>query len=143
MRRARPLLACVMLLTGLALSDSATALAAGSAAGSQYTDPLANTTPRPSSSPGSSPSSAQGSSSSSVSSGSSSSLSGSASSLSSSPPSQGGSSSSESSAAGAGAASSGSARSLPFTGLNVWACLAVGFGLMGSGLLLRYALRSA
>jgi len=30
---------------------------------------------------------------------------------------------------------------LPFTGLNIWACVAIGAGLLGTGLVLRRIVR--
>jgi hypothetical protein len=31
---------------------------------------------------------------------------------------------------------------LPFTGMNVWACVAIGLGLFGTGLVLRRSVRA-
>lgn len=147
MQRLVCLLSCVATVGVLALAVTGPALASGSAAGQQYTDPLAgSTTPSSGSSQGSGSGSSQGSGSSSSSQGSgssssssSSSGSGSGSSLSSSGP----SSSSTGSGTTSSSGSTASGHNLPFTGLNIWACLSVGFALMGSGLLLRYALRRA
>ena len=144
MRRHALLLACLSaLLAPLALSSPA-ALAQGSgtstsAGDQQYVDPLASTTPHSAAhhhakaSPPASPSSGSQSDPGSGT-------------LSQTPPgSLGGSSTgtSTTSSASASSSSTDSAHMLPFTGLDVWACLAAGLGLVGAGLALRLIARRA
>src|SRR2546421_3526416 len=145
-RRIVLILAC---LTGLAvgsLAGAAAVLAQGtstSAGDQQYVDPLtgSNTSSQPS---GSSSSSSSGSGSSSGST--SSSGAGSSSSTGSSSDSQSSStltSGSTGSASASGTGTSASARgTLPFTGMNVWACVAIGVGMLGAGLVLRRTVRA-
>src|SRR5260370_33620987 len=117
MRRLVPWLTCSLAILALTLAVAGAAWASGSAAGQQYTDPLAaNTTPSSSNSQGSgSSSSSQGSGASSSSSGSSASSSqGSGTPLSTSGPTSSGTTSTPPSSPSA--SSAGSGRTLPFTG---------------------------
>lgn len=119
------ILACLGGLVVGSLTAAATVLASGtstSAGDQQYVDPLTATTSTSQTATSSSGSSSSGSSSSSSSS----------SSLSSAAPSplaSGTTSSSSTTSAHSG--------TLPFTGMNVWACVAIGVGLLGTGLVLR------
>ena len=148
MRRVVLTLACLAGLFAGSLAGAAAVLASGtstSAGDQQYVDPLTGTGSSNTSHP--SGSSGSGSGSSSSSSGSSSSSSGSSSSTSNTPLSQsapstlnsGTSGSSASSASGT--SSGGHGGTLPFTGLNVWACVGIGVGLLGTGLVLRRTVR--
>jgi hypothetical protein len=132
----KALLAGVVILGLLALTGGV-ALAQGggnSAGNSQYVDPLSGNGHHKSSSHSSS---SQGTStSSSSSSTTTTSTTAGSSTLSSSAP---------SSVAGNTTSSStkDSSKALPFTGLNLWACVALGVGLLGAGLALRRALARA
>ena len=124
-----------MALSAIFLGGAAAVLASGtstSAGDQQYVDPLTST------------SNSSHPSTSSSSSGSSSSSSGSSSSTSNSSLSQSSSSSSSGSSGTSGSGSSASAHggTLPFTGMNVWACAAIGVGLFGTGLVLRRSVRA-
>lgn len=129
--------ACLVVLSAIALGGAAAVLAQGtstSAGDNQYVDPLTSTT-------STSHPSGSSSSSSSGSSGSSSSSSTSNSSLSQTPSSVA-SGSASSSGSSAGGTSSAGSRTLPFTGMNVWAGVAIGLGLLGTGIVLRRTVRA-
>jgi hypothetical protein len=100
-----------------------------SAGNQQYVDPLASSTPSSSSASGSAPAAA-----SSPSSTPSPSATASASSSSNS-------SSQARSTPASGASAASSSRTLPFTGLDLWPAVAIGFGLIGSGLAIRRVAR--
>jgi hypothetical protein len=132
------LAALVFLAPAVALADSA--------GDQQYIDPLAgNTTSTPSHS---SPAASSPSSSSSSSSSSSTGSSAGASAPSSPAPAttattaQASTSSSSSGSTSTSAAAATSRPTLPFTGLDVWLCVAVGGGLLGAGLALRRLART-
>jgi hypothetical protein len=143
-RRVILTLVCLAGLFVGSLAGAAAVLASGtstSAGDQQYVDPLtgSTTTSHPS---GSSGSTGSGSTGSTGSSGSSSSSEGSSSStshstLSQTPPTAASSTSSSSAASGSGTSAGGHGGTLPFTGMNVWACVAIGVGLLGMGLVLR------
>lgn len=136
------MLACLIALSASSLVGAAAVFASGtstSAGDQQYVDPLTGTTTT------SHPSGSSGSSSSSSSSSSGSSSAGSSSSTSNTQLSQttqstqGSGTSSSSDSSGAASSTSGHSGTLPFTGLNLWACAAIGLGLLGAGLVLRRA----
>ncbi len=134
--------ACVagVLLGSLAGAAAVAASGTSTSAGDQqYVDPLtgSSTTSHPNGSTGSGSSGSGSSGSSSSSSGSSSTTNGTLSQT--SPTASGTSSSSTSSDPGSSTGSHGS--TLPFTGMNVWACVAIGVGLLGTGLVLRRIVR--
>jgi hypothetical protein len=142
-RRVVLTLACLAGLFAGSLAGAAVVLASGtttSAGDQQYVDPLTGT----GSSGTSHPSGSTGSGSSSSNSGSSSSPATSNTTLSQSTPStlaSGTASSSSSSGSGTATASSAHGSTLPFTGMNVWACIAIGVGLLATGLVLRRSVR--
>jgi hypothetical protein len=130
--------ACLVSLSAIFLGGAAAVLASGgtstSAGDQQYVDPLTGT---------------NGSSHPSTSSSSSSSGSGSSSSGTSSPtsnsslaPSSTSSSSDPGGSSGSGSTASAHSGTLPFTGMNVWAAVAIGLGLFGTGLVLRRSVRA-
>lgn len=134
MRRVILIFACLIGLVAGSLTGAAAVLASGtntSAGDNQYVDPLAGTT-HASSSPTSSPSSSSSSSGSSSSS--------SNSSLSTAPSTLASGSSSSTDPTGTGSSAHGG--TLPFTGMNIWACVAIGAGLLGAGVLLRRGIRA-
>ncbi len=138
MRRAVLTIACLLAVSVGSLAGAAVVLASGtstSAGDQQYVDPLTGTSSTSQGSPSSSSSSSSSSSGASSSTGSSS-----ASQTPSAAPS--GSSSSTGSTATASHASA-TGKSLPFTGMNVGVCVALGLGLLGTGLVLRRVIRSA
>lgn len=125
MRLLTQVLVCAVAVIGLGLATSTTALAGGgggsSAGNSQYIDPLHNGGHHHGSSSGSSSSGSSGSSSSSGSS-----------TLTPSSPTLGSTSSAQA-----------TARTLPYTGLNLEACVALGLALLLAGFGLRRVLASA
>ncbi len=136
MRRTILIFVCLLAVSVGSLAGAAVVLASGtntSAGDQQYVDPLTGTN-----------STSHGSSSSSSSSGSSSGASSSAGSSSASqmPSASSGSSTSTGSTATATQAAAGG-KSLPFTGMNVGVCIALGLGLLGAGVALRRVVRSA
>ncbi|HZU60078.1 MAG TPA: hypothetical protein VE983_03890 [Solirubrobacteraceae bacterium] len=141
MNRSARMLVCLAATLGLVLAGAGPALAGGGSAGnSQYVDPLSGHGHHHSSSQGSS----AGSSSSSTTTTTTTS-SGSGNSLTTSPPSSvGGSSSTSSSASGTSSTSHHDpphlSRTLPYTGLNVWACALLGAMLLAAGAVLRRGL---
>jgi hypothetical protein len=127
------MLVCGLVVLGLLLG-AGPALAGGgggSAGNSQYVDPLSGQ-PHPSHHKTRSSSTSAASSTSTTSTSPSSTLSQAA------PSSV--SSSTTSSQSPSNASSSSSGKTLPFTGLNLWACIGLGLGLLGAGLALRRAL---
>jgi hypothetical protein len=140
------MLVCLAGLFVGSLAGAAAVLASGtstSAGDQQYVDPLtgSNTTTHPSSSSntGSTGSGSTGSGSTGSGSSSSSSPSTTNGTLSSSPATSSGTSSSSTSDPGTSAG--GHSGTLPFTGMNVWACVAIGAALLGTGLVLRRIVR--
>ena len=119
-----------LLVLAALVSGPAIALASGPSAGdNQYTDPLSGTTtathssPAPSSSPASSSSSSSGGSS--------------------SPTATTASSTPSQATTQPTATAANAKKTLPYTGLNVWLGAAVGIGLVGLGLGVRFAVRRA
>jgi hypothetical protein len=138
--------ACLAGLLLGSLGGAAAVAASGtstSAGDQQYVDPLtgSSTTSHPtgSSNSGSSNSGSSGSSQSSGSSGSGSSSPTTNGTLSSTPPTS--TSSSSGSSSDPGPSTGSHSGTLPFTGMNVWACVAIGVGLLGTGLVLRRIVR--
>lgn len=118
MRRPLRIFACLTVIAVFSLAGAAAVMASGtgtSAGDQQYVDPLTTTTPAPTTSTGSST-------------------------LSQSPPATLSSGSSTTTTPSTTAAQS--TGTLPYTGMNVWACAAVGVGLLGCGLGLRRIVRS-
>ena len=129
MRSRKVMLVCGLVLLGLLLSGG-TALAGGgggSAGNSQYVDPLSSQ-----SHSGHHKTKSTGTSASTTTS-----TTPSSSTLSQSAPS---SVSSGTTSSGSTKSSAGSGKTLPFTGLNLWACIGLGLGMLGAGLALRRAL---
>lgn len=130
MRSRKVTLVCGLVVLGLLLSGG-TALAGGgggSAGNSQYVDPLSA---QPHS--GHHKTKASGTSASTTTS-----TTPSSSTLSQSAPSSVGSSTTSSTTPSQ--SSAGSGKTLPFTGLNLWACIGLGLGMVGAGLVLRQIL---
>ena len=118
-----------LLVLAALVSGPAIALASGPSAGdNQYTDPLNGTTTatHTSSAPSSSPASSSSSPASA-----------------SSAPTGTSASSTPSQASTQPAATTANTKTLPYTGLNVWLGAAVGIGLVGIGLGVRFAVRRA
>jgi hypothetical protein len=119
-------LACLAGLGTGSLLAATSVLASGtntSAGDQQYVDPLTSTTSTSHPSGSSTPSSSSSGSSSS----------GSGSSLSQAPSTL----ATGSSSSGTTSSTAAHSGTLPFTGMNVWACIAIGVGLLGTGLVLR------
>jgi hypothetical protein len=125
MRPRTRILACGLVVLGLVLMGAGSAVAdsgggGGSAGNSQYVDPLSGHSSGHSKSKSTTTTA----------------------STSSSTPSSGSSSStlSQSAPSSVSTSTSSTGRTLPFTGLNLWACIGLGLGLLGAGLALRRAL---